>query len=88
MSANQTTAAESEITADKVLDILGKQCPMTYVYTKVTLEKMAPGEVLQVIVDFQAAFTNIPKSVVKQKLGEVIKERGENGIKSIWIRRI
>ncbi|WP_371804669.1 sulfurtransferase TusA family protein [Candidatus Lokiarchaeum ossiferum] len=69
------------------LDLRGRQCPMTFVYTKVALENLTSGKILKVILDFRSAFTSVPKSVKKQDLGDVIKEIEENGIKTIWIRR-
>jgi TusA-related sulfurtransferase len=45
---------------------------MTFVYTKVALEKMQSNQVLKVILDFVSAFTNVPKSVEKQKLGKIL----------------
>ena len=61
---------------------------MTFVYTKVALEKMQNGEILQVILDFRSAFTNVPASVKKQELGEILGEKEDNGVKVLWIRRI
>ncbi|UYP44072.1 hypothetical protein NEF87_000357 [Candidatus Lokiarchaeum ossiferum] len=72
---------------DQILDLRGRQCPMTFVYTKVALENLATGKVLKVILDFRSAFSNVPKSVKKQDLGDVIQEIENSGIKTIWIRR-
>ena len=69
------------------IDLRGKQCPMTFVYTKVALEEMVKNQVLEVILDFKNAFTNVPKSVREQNLGEIIKEKEENGIKTLWIKK-
>ena len=75
------------IKVNQVIDLRGRQCPMTFVYTKVALEKMDNGEVLEVILDFRSAFTNVPNSVKKQELGEILAEIEDNGLKAIWIRR-
>ena len=72
---------------DEILDIRGKQCPLTFVYTKVKLEEMHTGQILKVIVDFKSAFTNIPNSVRSQKLGEVIGEFEDHGVKTMWIKK-
>ena len=76
-----------EIVEDQELDLRGRQCPMTFVYTKVTLEEMESGKILKIILDFRSAFTNVPKSVKKQNLGEVISEKEKDGVKTLWIRR-
>ncbi len=48
---------------DRELDIKGEVCPYTFVKTKLTLEKMDPGEVLRVVVDHVPATENTPKSL-------------------------
>ena len=76
------------LVADREINLIGKQCPMTFVYTKVALEKMETGQVLRVTLDFRNAFTNIPKSVKKQELGEILQIIDETEtVKSIWIKK-
>lgn len=72
----------------KELDLRGVQCPMTFVYTKVSLEEMKPGEILRVILDFRSAFINVPANVQKQKLGKIIHEFEQDNSKTLWIERI
>lgn len=46
---------------DQILDIRGKMCPYTLIETRDTLKTMKPGEVLEVITDYQpAALETIP----------------------------
>ncbi len=52
-----------EIKIDNVLDIKGEVCPYTFVKTKLTLETMESGEVLEIITDHQPASVNIPRSL-------------------------
>lgn len=70
------------------LDIRGKVCPMTFVYTKLQLEKMNSGELLEVILDFPAAVKNIPDSCERQDLGEIVEIREINKTKKEWILTI
>ncbi|MHA1745590.1 MAG: sulfurtransferase TusA family protein [Promethearchaeota archaeon] len=79
---------EENLGVDRVLDLRGRQCPMTFVYTKVALEEMNLGEILQVILDFRSAFSNVPKSVKKQGLGVILKEEEIKGVKTLWIKKI
>lgn len=55
------------------LDIRGKVCPMTFVYTKLKLEEMKSGELLEVILDFPAAVDSVPANCKRQKIGETLK---------------
>lgn len=75
----------SEITK---LDIQGKVCPMTFVYTKLTLEKMNLGEILEVTLDFPAAVKNVPDSCERQKLGELLDIKTLDSEKKIWVLTI
>jgi len=68
----------------KKLDIRGKVCPMTFVYTKLNLEKMNKGEILDVLLDFPAAVENIPASCERQKLGEILEIKELNMEKRTW----
>ncbi len=67
-----TSKINKDVTVRK-LDIRGKVCPMTFVYTKINLEKMKKGEILEVILDFPPAVENIPVSCRQQELGEILE---------------
>ena len=44
------------------LDVRGLQCPMTWVRTKLALERLAPGAVLTVRCSPGEALENVPRS--------------------------
>jgi TusA-related sulfurtransferase len=46
----------------RTLDITGVTCPMTWVRTKLELERMAPGEQLEVRCREGEALENVPRS--------------------------
>jgi tRNA 2-thiouridine synthesizing protein A len=46
----------------RTLDITGLRCPMTWVRTKLELERMAPGEALAVQCPPGEALENVPRS--------------------------
>jgi tRNA 2-thiouridine synthesizing protein A len=48
---------------DTQIDITKEICPMTYVKTKLKLETMASGQVLEVILRDGEPLTNVPKSI-------------------------
>ena len=70
------------------LDIRGKVCPMTFVYTKLALEKMNPGELLEVTLDFPAAVENVPNNCKRQNIGELLEIRIVDDDKKVWILTI
>jgi tRNA 2-thiouridine synthesizing protein A len=57
---------DNPLTPDRELDIRGEMCPYTFVKTKLALEEMTPGQVLRVLVDYEPATRNVPRSVTLQ----------------------
>ena len=57
---------DNPLTPDRELDIRGEMCPYTFVKTKLALEEMLPGQVLRVLVDYEPATKNVPRSVKLQ----------------------
>ena len=52
-----------EFKIDKTIDLKGQVCPYTFVRSKLAIEKMSLGEVLEVILDHKPAVENVPKSM-------------------------
>ncbi|MEW5768625.1 MAG: sulfurtransferase TusA family protein [bacterium] len=48
---------------DRLIDIRGEVCPYTYVKSKLALEELEPGQVLELIVDHKPAVENVPRSM-------------------------
>ena len=51
---------------DKSIDIKGFVCPITFVRSKLALEAMQAGEVLEILTDYEGASVNIPRSMEEQ----------------------
>jgi len=47
---------------DQSIDITGEVCPMTFVRTKLRLERMRPGEILRVRLRGDEPLRNVPKA--------------------------
>jgi TusA-related sulfurtransferase len=47
----------------RVLDIRGEVCPYTYVKSKLALEELTDGNVLEIVVDYKPAVVNVPRSL-------------------------
>jgi len=52
-----------EFKHDKSIDITREICPMTFVKTKLQLDKMEKGQVLEVVLREGEPLANVPKSV-------------------------
>jgi tRNA 2-thiouridine synthesizing protein A len=53
----------SETVIDKKIDIRGLVCPYTFVKSKLAIESMDVGQTLEILLDYEDASTNIPKSM-------------------------
>lgn len=51
------------IRIDKTIDLRGVNCPLNYVKTKVKLEKMEVGQVLEVLLDDGEPIVHVPRSI-------------------------
>jgi len=52
-----------EFPIDRTLDIRGQVCPLTFVRSKLAIEQLALGQVLEIVVDHQPAAVNVPRSM-------------------------
>jgi len=62
-AADEPAAEEASSGPDAVLDLKGVACPINYVKTKMKLEMMPVGSVLEVLLDDGEPIDNVPKSV-------------------------
>lgn len=67
---------------NKELNLKGDVCPITFVKSKLMLEKMNTGEILKVTLDYAPSAVNVPKSLEHDghqvlKVEEVQKELWE-----------
>lgn len=51
-----------EAKIDQTIDLRGVSCPLNYVKTKLRLEEMEAGEVLEVLLDDGEPIVNVPRS--------------------------
>lgn len=66
----------ADIKADDSLDLRGVLCPINFVKTKLKLEAMDVGQVLEIVLDDGEPIQNVPKSIKEEghKIVEVKKE--------------
>lgn len=55
---------DENIKADKKLDIRGVVCPYTLVKSKLAVEDLEVGQVLEIILDYPEAAQSIPKAML------------------------
>ncbi len=67
------------------VDITAEVCPMTYVRVKLALERLAPGEVLEVWLTGEEPLKNVPRSV-REDGHEVLCLEASEGKSRLLIR--
>jgi TusA-related sulfurtransferase len=73
--------------ATQSLDITSDHCPMTFVKTKLALEKLSPGETLEVLLSEGEPLENVPKSSTDQGYTVLDVAHVEGSTYRILIRR-
>ena len=71
------------IQSDVKIDLRGIECPMNFVKTKIQLEKMQKGQILEVLLDPGEAIESVPKGVVEEGHEVLSEEKIENHYKLI-----
>ncbi len=71
-------ADRSGLVADEQLDLRGTPCPLNFVRTKLKLERMSPGALLEVWLDPGEPIEQVPDSLKMDGYGiETIDDRSE-----------
>jgi TusA-related sulfurtransferase len=76
-----------EFTVTKTVDLKGQVCPYTFVRSKLAIEKMGLGEVLEIVLDHKPAVENVPKSMENE--GQKVLKIDQTGEKEwhVFVRK-
>jgi TusA-related sulfurtransferase len=69
------------------IDITNDICPMTYVRTRLALDKMAPGQTLLVRLKGQEPLQNVPRTATEQGHKVLSLTTDPDGVSCLLIRR-
>ena len=69
------------------LDITRDTCPMTFVRTRLALDRMAPGEILLVTLRGEEPRRNVPRTATEQGHQVLAQAGEEDGTTRLWIRK-
>ena len=70
-----------EIRSDRKIDLRGVSCPLNYVKTKLKLEEMEAGQVLEVLLDDGESIISVPRSAKEDGFRIVRIEQVEDHFK-------
>ena len=73
--------------ADQHLDITREVCPMTYVRTRLALDRLAPGQMLMVILRGEEPRRNVPRTAAEQGHVVVSQKNNSDGTTELLLRR-
>ena len=80
--------ADAEYTPTEKVDITDVVCPVTFVKTKVALEELEDGQILQVHLNDGEPVQNVPRSV-KDEGHQILKLKdNEDGTYELYIRKV
>lgn len=74
------------ITIAKSINLKGVACPLNFVKTKLALETLEPGQILQVVLDKGEPMRNVPRSV-KDEGHQIIYTKKEKNHYILLIRK-
>jgi TusA-related sulfurtransferase len=69
------------------IDITGDVCPMTFVRTRLALDRLAPGDTLRVRLKGEEPVRNVPRTAIEQGHQVISQETDSAGITTVLIRR-
>lgn len=73
--------------ADRELDISGEVCPMTFVRTRLALDRLAPGQTLLVLLKGEEPLANVPRTAVEQGHEVLAQEARPDGVTCLLLRK-
>ncbi len=73
--------------ADQELDITSEVCPMTFVRTRLALDRLAPGQTLLVKLRGSEPVLNVPRAAIEQGHQVMRQETGADGVTRLLLRR-
>lgn len=72
---------------DREIDITNEVCPMTFVRTRLALDRMSPGQVLLVKLKGEEPLRNVPRTATEQGHTVLSQESGPDGITVLRLQR-
>ena len=87
MKAGSFLVGDEEFQPDSRLDITGETCPMTFVRVRLALDRLAPGQLLEVHLKGEEPRRNVPRTAVEQGHAVLAAEEAAGGLLRLLIRR-
>jgi len=79
--------APEEIDVDATLDITAETCPMTFVRTRLALDRLAPGQRLRVLLRGEEPRRNVPATAREQGHAVLAEDTAADGITRLVLQK-
>lgn len=76
-----------EMKIKSTLDITRETCPMTFVRVRLALDRLAPGEVLEVLLAGEEPRRNVPRTAVEHGYVIITEADEPSGVTRLLLRR-
>ena len=80
-------AAQQELVADSSLDISAETCPMTFVRTRLALDRMVVGQTLLVRLRGDEPRDNVPRTAIEQGHALLVQRDEPDGTTLVLLRK-
>src|SRR5580700_11199676 len=87
MKLNAMNAETVPSEVDRILDITGEVCPMTFVRTRLALDAMASGQTLLVLLRGEEPRRNVPRTAAEQGHAVLSQDTDAAGVTRLMLRR-
>jgi tRNA 2-thiouridine synthesizing protein A len=77
----------SPLSFHREIDLRGDVCPLTFAKTKIALEEMEIGQTLKVLLDYEPATRNVPRSAAMYGDEVLLVEQAGVSLWVVWIRK-
>jgi TusA-related sulfurtransferase len=87
MKPESRPSHNEQIAPDAIVDITGDVCPMTFVRTRLALDRLRPGQTLLVSLRGAEPLANVPRTAQEQGHAVLSLETGQDGVSHLLLRR-
>ena len=77
----------NDLLPDKALDLRGTRCPINFIKTKLKLDRIEMGELLEIFLDEGDPVKNVPRSIEAEGHEVIHRKRLTDGSYSILVRK-
>ncbi len=81
------SSSSQETSHHREVDITGETCPMTFVRTRLALDRMQVDEILRVRLKGEEPRRNVPRTATEQGHAVLRQEAQPDGSVLVWIRK-